>query len=283
MDVAIVNEQILAMSELAAPYLDRGFYFGDGVYEVIRSYDGWIFALDEHLARFERSLAEIRIAGVDIEAVRQKVLDAFEKAGYSNAKIYFHLTRGSENRNHLPGKDLKPNFFLTLSKLHDDPVIKQAGIAVSTHPDRRWKRCDIKSLNLLPNVLARIEADKQGASEAILVGDDGTITEGAGSAFFAIDGKEKIVITRPLGHEILPSITREKVFQVAENAGLSVIEKTLTPQEAVRYDELFLAVTTKDIVPITQFDGKIISGGKCGELTGRLIEEFKQFVRSINQ
>jgi D-alanine transaminase len=283
MDVAIINDQILAMSELTAPYLDRGLYFGDGVYEVIRSYDGRIFALDEHLARFERSLAEIRIAGVDIEAVRQKLLDAFEKAGYSNAKIYFHLTRGSEGRNHLPGKDLKPNFFLTLSELHDDPAIKQAGIAVSTHPDRRWKRCDIKSLNLLPNVLARIEADKQGASEAILVGDDGTITEGAGSAFFAVDGKEKIVITRPLGHEILPSITREKVIQVGKNAGLSVVENALTPQEAVRCDELFLAVTTKDIVPITHFDGNIISGGKCGELTGRLIEEFKQLVRSINQ
>ena len=282
MDVAIINDQILAMSELTAPYLDRGIFFGDGVYEVIRSYDGRIFALDEHLARFARSLREIRIPDVDIEQVRQKILQAFEKGGYPDAKIYFHLTRGSEDRNHLPGKDLKPNFFLSLGPLQEDPEKKQAGIAVSTQPDWRWKRCDIKSLNLLPNVLARIEADRQGASEAILVGDDGTITEGAGSAFFAIDGKERTLITRPLGHEILPSITRAMVFQVAQNAGLAVVEQTLTPQQATQCDELFIAVTTKDIVPVTRFDGNPISGGKCGELTAKLIEEFKNFVRSKN-
>lgn len=280
MDVAMINDELLPMSELGAPYLDRGVFFGDGVYEVLRSYEGRIFAFDEHLSRFERSLNKIQIQNVDIAQVRQTVLTAFERAGYTNAKIYFHITRGSEVRDHMPGANLKPNFFLTLSELHGNPEIKQKGVAVSTQPDWRWKRCDIKSLNLLPNVLARIEADKQGASEAILVGDDGTITEGAGSAFFAIDGRERTVITRPLGHEILPSITRTMVFQVAQNAGLTVTEKTLTPSQAAACDELFLAVTTKDIVPITRFDGKTISGGQCGELTGKLIEEFKDFVRS---
>ena len=280
MDVAIINDEMLPMSDLSAPYLDRGIFFGDGVYEVIRSYDGRIFALAEHLARFERSLKEIRIDHVDIAQVRQKVLDAFEKGGYANAKIYFHMTRGSENRDHLPGTDLEPNFFLTLSELHDDSDAKQNGVAVCTHPDWRWKRCDIKSLNLLPNVLARIEAGKKGASEAILVGDDGMVTEGAGSAFFAIDGKERTVITRPLGHEILPSITRAMVFRVAQNAGLTVTERTLTSQQAANCDELFLAVTTKDVVPITRFDGKTISNGQCGELTGKLVNEFKAFVRA---
>lgn len=283
MDVAIINDQMLAMSDLTAPYLDRGIFFGDGVYEVIRSYDGRLFALDDHLSRFERSLHEIRMTGVDIRQVRAKIEEAFEKGGYANAKIYFHLTRGSEARDHMPSEGLSPNFFLTLSELHVNMDVKQRGIAVSTQPDWRWKRCDIKSLNLLPNVLARIEAARQGASEAILVGDDGTITEGAGSAFFAIDGKERTLITRPLGHEILPSITRKMVFQVAQNAGLSVAERTLTPEQAGLCDELFIAVTTKDVVPVTRFDGKILSGGKCGELTGKLIEEFKQFVRSMNR
>ncbi len=282
MDVAMINDEMLPMGELTAPYLDRGIFFGDGVYEVIRSYDGRIFALDEHLSRFERSLHEIRMTGIDIERVREKILNAFDKGGYANAKIYFHLTRGSEARDHMPSEGLEPNFFLTLSELHPSGAVKEKGIAVSTQPDWRWKRCDIKSLNLLPNVLARIEAAKQGASEAILVGDDGAITEGAGSAFFAIDGKERTLITRPLGHEILPSITRTMVFQVARNAGLATVERTLTPAEAAQCDELFIAVTTKDVVPVTRFDGAVISGGKCGELTGRLIEEFKQFVRSRN-
>ena len=280
MDIAMIDDQMLPMAELAEPYLDRGLYFGDGVYEVIRSYDGHLFAFNEHLARFDRSLREIQITGVDIESVRQKVLSAVDRAGYENAKIYFHITRCSEPRNHLPNEDMAPNFLMTVSELEDDPEAKQKGIAVSTHPDWRWKRCDIKSLNLLANVLARIEAQKIGAGEAILVDDDGMITEGAGSAFFAIDGKEKVVFTRPLGHEILPSITRKMVMQVARNAGISVVEKALTPHQAATSDEMFIAVTTKDIVPVVQFDGIEISSGKCGSITKRLMDEFQAFVRA---
>lgn len=281
MDIAIIDEEMLPMAEISKVYMDRGTFFGDGVYEVIRSYNGKIFALPEHLKRFAYSLKEIKIDNVDIEQVKEKIISSVEKSGYSNAKIYFHITRGSEIRDHLPGKDLKPNFFLTVSELHNDPALKQKGIAVSTHPDWRWKRCDIKSLNLLANVLAKMEAKKKGASEAILVGDDGTITEGAGSAFFAIDAKEHALITRPLGHEILPSITRAMVFKIAQNAGLSIVEKSLTPQQAAACDELFIAVTTKDIVPVTVFDGKQISDGQCGELTKKLIDGFKEYVLKI--
>jgi len=283
MDVAMIDDRMLPISELDRPYLDRGLYFGDGVYEVLRSYDGHLFALDEHLARFERSLREIQIFDVDIETIRQKILSGFNAGGYANAKIYFHITRGSESRDHLPGSGIIPNFLMTVSELKDKPETKERGIAVSTHPDWRWKRCDIKSLNLLPNILARIEAQKKGASEAILVGDDGMITEGAGSAFFAVDGKEKAVITRPLGHEILPSITRAMVMRISQNAGMSVIEKTLTPSQAAECDELFLAVTTKDIVPITQFDGVRVGSGQCGELTRRLISEFAAFLKEVNK
>lgn len=278
MDVAIIDDEMMPMNEVAKPYLDRGTFFGDGVYEVVRSYNGRIFALDEHLARFERSLREIQIAGIEISDIRSKIEQAFAAAGYANAKIYFHITRGSEDRNHLPSEGLHPNFLLTLSELHDDDAAKQKGIAVSTQPDWRWKRCDIKSLNLLANILARIEANKHGASEAILVGDDGMITEGAGSAFFAIDAGANAVITRPLGHEILPSITRAMVFQVAQNAGMDFVERTLTPAEAAECDELFIAVTTKDIVPITRFDGQTIGTGQSGPLTNKLIEAFKEFV-----
>ena len=280
MDIAMIDDRVLPMADLAGPHLDRGLYFGDGVYEVIRSYDGHLFALDEHLVRFDRSLREIQITGVDVESVRQKVLSAVEQVGYPNTKIYFHITRGSEPRNHLPAQGTGPNFLMTVSELKDDLKVKEKGIAVSTHPDWRWKRCDIKSLNLLANVLARIEAQKNGSDEAILVDDNGMITEGAGSAFFAIDGKEKVIITRPLGHEILPSITRVKVMQVASNAGISVVEKALTPHQAAECDEMFIAVTTKDIVPVVQFDGAKINDGKCGLITKQLMGEFQEFVRA---
>ncbi|MHC5155522.1 MAG: aminotransferase class IV [Planctomycetota bacterium] len=277
MDIAMIDDRMLPADELAGAYLDRGLYFGDGVYEVVRSYNGRIFALDDHLERFERSLHKVQIVDMDTDFVRGRVLEAFEQAGYANAKIYFHITRGSGVRNHLPGPDTVPNFLLTVSQLHDDPKGKQTGIAVCSQPDWRWKRCDIKSLNLLANVLARIEARKTGASEAILVGDDGLITEGAASAFFAIDGKERAVITRPLGHEILPSITRKMVMQVARNAGLSVVEKPLTPNQA-ECDELFIAVTTQDIVPVVRYDDSTIGDGQCGSWTRRLVDEFQSLI-----
>ncbi len=279
MNVAMIDDRMLPMDELGKAHLDRGLYFGDGVYEVLRSYDGRIFALDEHLARFERSLKEILIFGVNMAAVRQRIESAFAESGYPNAKIYFHITRGSEPRKHLPSNDLQPNFLLTVEPLSDDDPAKRQGVGVWTHPDWRWKRCDIKSLNLLANVLARIAVQDKGASEAILVDEAGRITEGAGSAFFAVDGSEKILMTRPLGPEILPSITRAIVTQIAQNIGLTVVQKAQRPAQAAACDELFLAVTTKDIVPITRFEGRPVGNGNVGEVTGKLMAEFAAFVR----
>jgi D-alanine transaminase len=263
------------MDGLEPIYCDRGTYFGDGVYEVLRSYNGKIFALDEHLQRLARSLSEIGIVNVDIEQIRRRVEKAFDAAAISNARIYFHITRGSAPRSHTWKADLKPNFFLTITELSDDTKEKTEGIAVSTHPDWRWKRCDIKSLNLLANVLARQDAEQKGCAEAILVDDAGLITEGAGSAFFAVLGKS--LQTAPLTANILPSITRKFVIEAAKKIELKVVEKSLTPQQAKDADELFIAVTTKDIVPVVKFDGKVIKDGKPGKWTKQLIEEFKKF------
>lgn len=280
MEIARIDGQVLPLTEVPVHLLDRGLFFGDGVYEVLRSYRGRLFALDEHLDRFQRSAAEIQLSGIDIAAVRRHVLEAFDQAGFQNAKIYFHLTRGAELRDHLPSKDLKPRFFLTVQELHDDPKKKEHGIKVCTHPDLRWKRCDIKSLNLLPNILARIEADRKGCTEAILVNDRGFITEGAGSAFFAVNAREKTLYTHPLGTAILPSITRAVVLRLAGDAGLTPLEQAVTPQQAADMDELFLAVTTKDILPITAFDGRPVGNGKPGSCTNALLRRFRQYVES---
>jgi D-alanine transaminase len=277
MQVAMIQDKIMLFEQLDPVYLDRGLFFGDGVYEVIRSYNGKIFALDEHLQRFTRSLTAIGITDVDMEQIRCRVQQAFESAGISNAKIYFHITRGSAIRNHIWEADLKPNFFLTVTELPDNSKEKTNGIAISTHPDWRWKRCDIKSLNLLPNVLARQDAAQKGCAEAILVDESGLITEGAASSFFAIF--EKTLQTAPLTANILPSITRKYVIQAAKNIGLDVSEKTLTPHQANQADELFIAVTTKDIIPVVKFDGKIIGNGKPGKYTKQLMQEFHKFTK----
>ena len=275
MQIAMINDIIGPADELAPAYLDRGLYFGDGVYEVLRSYNGKIFALEEHLERFSNSLAAIEIKGVDIDQVRSRVLEAFEASGILDAKIYFHITRGSAPRNHVCDANLEPNFFLTVTQLGENKEIKTKGIAVSTHPDWRWKRCDIKSLNLLPNVLARIDAAKKGCSEAILVDENGLITEGAGSAFLAISGKT--LQTAPLTSNILPSITRKFTIETGRNIGLEILEKALTPQQAASADELFIAVTTKDIVPVVRFNGQLIADGKPRKCTKMLTEELRCF------
>ncbi len=278
MDLAMVGDRIIPLDSLDPVYLDRGVFFGDGVYEVLRSYGGRLFALEEHLKRFERSLAAVSITGIDISTIRGRVIRAFEQAQLADAKIYFHITRGSDRRNHVWKPDLKPNFLLTISPAPDSTAEKAAGIAVCTHPDWRWKRCDIKSLNLLANVLARQDAEDRGCSEAILIDDVGMITEGSSSAFFAVFGRS--IRTAPLTSNILPSITRQFVLKAAANLGLGLIEQSLTPQDAETADELFIAVTTKDIIPVVKFDGKPIADGRPGPITKALIGEFRKFTNA---
>ncbi len=275
MEIAMLQDKIVGLAELEAVYLDRGMFFGDGVYEVVRSYNGKIFALEEHLARLARGLAELQIHGIAPDEVRRRVQKAFATAGIANARIYFHITRGSAIRDHLWDDEIKPNFFLMVTELREDKQEKTNGIAVSTEPDLRWKRCDIKSLNLLANVLARKDAARKGCGEAILVNEQGFITEGAASAFFAI--VNRAIRTAPLAANILPSITRKFVLEAAGNVGLDLAEKPLTPQQAIKADELFIAVTTRGIVPVVRFDDNVIGDGKPGRYTKLLMEQFRTF------
>jgi len=275
MKLAMLNDRIVPVAELDPIYFDRGIYFGDGVYEVLRSYKGKLFALPEHLERFARSLKEVRINSIDIDQIRERVERAFTTADLTEAKIYFHVTRGSAPRNHVWNADLEPNFFLTVSEVPDSSQEKAQGIAVSTHPDWRWKRCDIKSLNLLANVLARQDAAEKGYDEAILIDEAGLITEGAGSAFFAVRGQT--LQTAPLTANVLPSITRQYVLKAAQNIGLQVSEQCLTSAQAALADELFIAVTTKDVVPVVKFDETVISNGTPGPQTRALAEAFLKF------
>ncbi len=275
MQIAMIQDKIVPIAELEPAYLDRGIFFGDGVYEVVRSYNGKIFALDEHMQRFANSLTAIGISSVDLDQIRSRIRKASDAAGISNAKIYFHITRGSAPRNHAYDVSLKPIFFLTVTESEDDSEAKTNGIAVSTHPDWRWKRCEIKSLNLLANVLARRDAAQKGCAEAILVDEAGLITEGASSAFFAISGRT--LQTAALTANILSSITRKFVIRAGKNIGLETIEKSLTPQEASDADELFIASTTNDIIPVVRFDEKLIGDGKPGKYTKLLTQEFLSF------
>jgi len=276
MQLAMVGDKFIELEKLDSAYLDYGTFFGDGVYEVLRSYDGRLFALEEHLARFKRSLAEIEIEGVDIDDVGDKVIRAYQKSQIADAKIYFHITRGAGHRDHAK-EGLEPRFLLLVTKIEDSKEQKNKGISVITVPDTRWKRCDIKSLNLLANVLARRKAQKRGCQEAIFVDEKGCVTEGASSAFFAVFGDK--LQTAPLTANILPSITRQFVLDISKNVGLGVLQEQVKGQDATKADELFIAVSSKDIVPVVKFNEIAISGGKPGKFTKLLINEFAKLVR----
>jgi D-alanine transaminase len=288
MQLAMVQDRILPLEDIHEAYFDRAMFFGDGVYEVLRSYHGKIFALDDHLQRFANSLDAIDINGIDVTSVRKHVITAFEQSGIANAKIYFHATRGTAPRDLLDSPDLTANFFMTITELEDKSPEKQSGIAVSTHPDWRWKRCAIKSLNLMGNVLARRDAAKKGCQEAILVDDAGLITEGAASSFFAIcdspeglppDSNPSICLqTSSLVDNILPSVTRAYVMRAAQVLGLPVIEESFVCKQASDAQELFVASTTRDIVPVVSFNGQVIGDGRPGAWTMRLMQEFGKFV-----
>lgn len=273
--IVMIQDKIVPAEQVDPAHYDRGIFFGDGVYEVMRSYNGKLFALDEHFQRFANSLSAVGISGIEIGEIRSRVLKAFEAAGIANAKIYFHVTRGSAPRDRAWDDSLEPNFFLNLSEVSDNTASRTNGIAVSTHPDWRWKRCDIKSLNLLANVLAANDATKKGCSEAILVDEAGLITEGAGSAFFAIRGQT--LQTAPLTANILPSITREFTLKAAVNVGLEVVEESIPVAQAASADGLLIASTTQDIVPVVKFDGKPVGDGKPGKYAKLLNEEFRRF------
>ena len=275
MQIVMIQDKIVPAGQVDPIHYDRGIFFGDGVYEVMRSYDGKLFALDEHLRRFANSLSAIEITGLGIDEIRVRVLKAFDAAGIANAKIYFHVTRGSAPRDRGWDDNLEPNFFLNLSEVADNTEDRTKGIAVSTHPDWRWKRCDIKSLNLLANVLATTDAVRKGCSEAILVDEAGLITEGAGSAFFAIRGQT--LQTAPLTANILPSITREFTLKAGSNVGLEMVAESLTVEQAACADELIIASTTQDIVPVVKFDGKPVADGKPGKYAELLNREFRSF------
>lgn len=276
MQLAMLDENIVPYDRLDPIYLDHGTFFGYGVYEVMRSYSGRIFALDDHLARLEYSLSQSRLEGPGIEAVRQRILRAFDEASIADAKIYLQITRGCGTRSHLSVNSMKNRFFMTITELPDASEQKKNGIKVITTKDIRWKRCDIKSLNLMANVMATEDAERQGCKEALFVNENGDITEGASSAFFVIkDGK---LYTSGTESNILPSVTRKHVLKIAELLKIPVMLEHPRPDGLDKWNEAFIAVTTRDIVGVVECDKKPVCEGKVGKITRQIENKFAELV-----
>jgi D-alanine transaminase len=278
--LANFNGQQMPLEEVRVPALDRGFLFGDAVYEVLRVYQGRPWLADEHFRRLARSLEAVRIGGVDVERVRRRVLQTIAAGPFREATAYIQITRGAGPRKHAFPRGLTPLELLYVQEFADPYAeARRSGAAVITQPDVRWGRCDIKSTNLLANVLAMQAATEAGCVEALLYLPDGTLTEGTHTSFFGVlDG---VLLTAPNSPDILPGITRGLTLRLAERAGVAVQEHTLRREDLGRVSELFLTGTTSEVLPVVRVDGKAVADGKPGAVTRRLQEAYAAAVREF--
>jgi D-alanine transaminase len=277
--IACVNGRFLPIAKAKVSVEDRGFQFGDGVYEVIRSYGGRLFHLDAHLERLAQSAAAIRLP-MRYSRVqwRRLILRAYGLSRFPEAKVYLQLTRGVAPRDHRFPKGARPTVVITVRKLDPlPPAVRRNGVRVITTPDLRWARCDVKSLNLLANVLAREEARAAGVFEAILV-RDGHVTEGSVSnVFCVINGA---VTTSPTDPSILPGITRAVTLDLIRREGIRLVERAVSVEELRGAEEVFLTGTTVEIVSVVAVDGAAIGNGAPGPVTQRLAQGFATMVEA---
>ncbi len=277
--IAYLNGNFIPKDEIRISPDDRAFLFGDGVYEMLRTYDGKLFKPEEHLRRLERSLREVRIAGVDIENLRGVAEDLLKRNALQtgDASIYIQVTRGIAPRKHsFPDKGTPPTVYLAASPLHGADDEFESGVKIILVPDIRWARCDIKSVALLPNVLANQQAKESGAEEAVFV-RDGALTEGSHSNFAAVfDGE---LVTYPKSNYILAGITREVVLDLARKLGIPVREYPILETELPHADELMLLGTTTEVIPVVQVDERRVGSGNPGPITRRLRKAFREIAR----
>lgn len=275
------NGEFLPLADVRVSVLDRGFLFGDGIYEVLRVYAGRPFLCEEHMQRLRRSLREVRI-DCDADRLERRMQDTLRQSGVQEGLIYIQVTRGgAANRTHrFPDPSVPPNELIYVEELDGDPYAqyRKTGVRLITVPDVRWGRCDIKSVNLLANCMAAQAAKEAGCIEALLVKPDGTITEGSHTSIFAV--KDGRILTTPLGPQILPGITRGLVLRLADKAGIPVTEGVLRRDELASLDEMFLTGTTSEVLAVVQVDGQAIGEGKPGTVTGQLYTTYWQEVKA---
>lgn len=274
---AFLNGEFISLAEAMVSAQDRGFLFGDGVYEVIPVFQKALFQLDAHLQRLENSLAATEIPNPYTLNQWQALLnDLVQKHPWTNQSVYLQVTRGVQPvRDHLPADNLTPTVYAFTNPLKPvSDTIKQQGIEVITLDDIRWQRCDIKAITLLPNVMMKLAAKQAGVDDAILISREGYISEGTASNVFLV--KDNHLITPPLSQSILPGITRLVVKKIARDQQIPLIEKNITLTDLEAADEIWLTSSTKDALPVCKLNGQPVGQGRPGPVWQKMLTSFAQ-------
>jgi D-alanine transaminase len=275
-----LNGAFMPLEEARIPVLDRGFIFGDGVYEVIPVYSKKPFRLGEHLARLQHSLDGIMLENPHSNREWQdligKLIDANEPEDQS---VYLHITRGVAKRDHAFPRGVKPTVFMMSNPLlSPSRETLDSGVIAVSAVDNRWLRCDIKAISLLPNVLLRQGAVDAGAVEAILFRED-FLTEGAASNIFVV--KDDTLLAPPKDNLMLPGITYDVVLELAASVGMPFEVRRISREEVFSASELLLTSSTKEVTPITHLDGKPVGSGKPGPFFAKLHDAYQAFKASV--
>jgi D-alanine transaminase len=274
----VPRRAILRKSKVRISPDDRGFMFADGVYEVIRSYSGRFFHLKEHLRRLGHSLKSLRIEFKELDAIETSARELLRKNGLENgdATVYVQITRGVYPRQHaFPARLVVPTFYVEVNRLKPCRQEMETGVKVITVPDIRWSRCDIKSIALPGNVLAAQQACMKGAFEAIQV-RDGVLTEGTRTNVFGV--RRSRVITHVRSGSILGGITRDVILTLCRRLAIPVSESGIRENRLLQLDEIFLAGTTVEVMPVVRVNGRKIGAGRPGPVTRRLQHVFQAYL-----
>jgi D-alanine transaminase len=267
MDIAYINGKFLPKNKIKISPDDRGFLFGDGVYEVARWYEGFFYDMGSHLTRLKRSLRELRINWPDSEMFSSIAGDLIKQNKLENqpAMVYFQVTRGAARRTHFfPSPEVTPTIYANAWGFVPDSQSQEYGIKVMVKDDIRWSRCDIKSVALLPNTLSFQEAHENGLKECIFV-RNGFLTEGSHSNIFFVF--ENTLYTHPESNQILSGVTRKNVLRLAGEAGIKIREEAF-PGNRLRFaEEAFITNTSAEVTPVTEIGGNTIGEGVPGPVT----------------
>jgi len=277
--IAYVNGRYLRHAEASVHIEDRGYQFADGIYEVCGVRGGKLMDEGLHLERLQRSLRELRMElPTPISALKIILREVIRRNRISNGMVYFQVTRGVAPRDHPFPADAQASLVVTAKRLNEARVAASVakGVEVMTMPDQRWARRDIKSVALLPNILAKQTAREAGAYEAWLVDAEGFVTEGASTNAWIVD-REGRLITRPEGPDILSGVTRRVLLQAARAEGVEVVERAFTPDEAKSAREAFISASSAIIIPVVRIDGHPVGNAAPGSTTLRLREAYSRF------
>jgi len=279
-ETVYLNGKFFPKSEALISPEDRGFNFADGIYEVIKYYGGRPFRFADHMERLKRSLHEVQIGfdGCDqLESVFQELLDRNGLAA-QEAGIYLQISRGSHTRIHRFPENIKPTVYATAFPFASKPDELKYGVKVVTTEDIRWLRCDIKSISLLPNVMAAQKAYENGAAETIFI-RNGIVTEGSHSSFMAV--KNGMVYTHPDSNLILPGVTKKVIIEICKTNHIRLIEEAIPASELENMDEMMIVGTGSEVTPVVRANEMPVGNGNPGSVTLFIQEKFFELTRMI--